>query len=60
MGGGGGSDVKNAVWMRALMMAGLILGIAVASYVGLGVVAAGAKHLTWKSSLKTKLQKRKS
>ena len=47
MGGGGGSDVKNAVWMRALMMAGLILGIAVASYVGLGVVAAGAKHLAW-------------
>ena len=47
MGGGGGSDVKNAVWMRALMMAGLILGIAVTSYVGLGVVAAGAKHLTW-------------
>ena len=47
MGGGGGSDVKNAVWMRALMMAGLILGIAIASYVGLGVVAAGAKHLAW-------------
>ena len=27
MGGGGGGDVKNAVWMRALIMAGMILGL---------------------------------
>ena len=47
MGGGGGSDVKNAVWMRALIMAGMILGFAVVSYVGLGVVVADMKHHTW-------------
>ena len=47
MGGGGGSDVKNAVWMRALIMAGMILGFAVVSYVGLGVVVADVKHHTW-------------
>ena len=47
MGGGGGSDVKNAVWMRALVMAGMILGFAVVSYVGLGVVVADMKHHTW-------------
>ena len=45
--GGGGSDVKNAVWMRALLMAGMILGLAVVSYAGLGVVAANAKHDVW-------------
>ena len=44
MGGGGGSDVKNAVWMRALIMAGMILGFAVVSYVGLGVVVADMKQ----------------
>ena len=47
MGGGGGSDVKNAVWMRALIMAGMILGFAVVSYIGLGVVVADVKHHTW-------------
>ncbi|MED5497066.1 MAG: heme-copper oxidase subunit III [Candidatus Thermoplasmatota archaeon] len=47
MGGGGGSDVKNAVWMRALIMAGMILGFAVVSYIGLGVVVADVKHQTW-------------
>ena len=47
MGGGGGSDVKNAVWMRALIMAGMILGFAVVSYIGLGVVVADMKHHTW-------------
>ena len=47
MGGGGGSDVKNAVWMRALIMAGMILGFAVVSYIGLGVVVAGVKHHAW-------------
>ncbi len=47
MGGGGGSDVKNAVWMRALVMAGMILGFAVVSYIGLGVVVADVKHHTW-------------
>ena len=47
MGGAGGSDVKNAVWMRALMMAGMILGLAIVSYVGLGVVVADMKHHTW-------------
>ena len=47
MGGGGGSDVKNAVWMRALVMAGIILGFAVVSYIGLGVVVADVKHHTW-------------
>ena len=47
MGGAGGSDVKNAVWMRALIMAGMILGLAIAAYVGLGVIAADMKHQTW-------------
>lgn len=47
MGGGGGSDVKNAVWMRALIMAGMILGFAVVSYIGLGVVVADVKHHIW-------------
>ena len=47
MGGGGNSDVKNAVWMRALLMAGIILGLAVTSYVGLGIVVADMKHHTW-------------
>lgn len=47
MGGAAGSDVKNAVWMRALLMAGMILGLAVVSYVGLGVVVSGMKHDTW-------------
>ena len=47
MGGGGSSDVKNAVWMRALVMAGIILGLAVTSYVGLGIVVADMKHHTW-------------
>lgn len=47
MGGAGNSDVKNAVWMRALMMAGMILGLAVVSYVGLGVVVADMKHHAW-------------
>jgi cytochrome c oxidase subunit I+III len=47
MGGGGGSDVKNAVWMRALIMASMILGFAVVSYIGLGVVVADMKHHTW-------------
>ncbi len=45
--GGGGSDVKNAVWMRAVLMAGMILGLSAVSYVGLGVVVADAKHDTW-------------
>ena len=45
--GGGGSDVKNAVWMRAVLMAGMILGLSVVSYVGLGVVVANAKHDVW-------------
>ncbi len=45
--GGGSSDVKNAVWMRALVLAGIILGLAVTSYVGLGVVVADMKHHTW-------------
>ena len=47
MSGGGHSDVKNAIWMRALLMAGIILGLGVASYVGLGVVVAGMKETTW-------------
>ncbi|MED5291183.1 MAG: cytochrome c oxidase subunit 3 [Candidatus Thermoplasmatota archaeon] len=47
MGGAGGSDVKNAVWMRALVMAGMILGLSIAAYVGLGVIAADMKHQTW-------------
>ena len=47
MGGAGGSDVKNAVWMRALVMAGMILGLSIAAYVTLGVVAADMKHQTW-------------
>ena len=47
MGGAGGSDVKNAVWMRALIMAGMVLGLAIAAYVGLGVIAADMKHQTW-------------
>ena len=47
MGGAGGSDVKNAVWMRALIMAGMILGLAITAYVGLGVIAADMKHQTW-------------
>ena len=45
--GGGGSDVKNAVWLRAVLMAGMILGLSAVSYVGLGVVVADAKHDTW-------------
>ena len=45
--GGGGSDVKNAVWMRAVLMAGMILGLSGVSYVGLGVVVANAKHDVW-------------
>lgn len=47
MSGGGHSDVKNAIWMRALLMAGIILGLGIASYVGLGVVVAGMKETTW-------------
>ncbi len=47
MSGGGHSDVKNAIWMRALLMAGLILGLGLATYVGLGVVVAGMKETTW-------------
>jgi len=45
--GGAGGDVKNAVWMRALVMAGMILGLSIAAYVTLGVVAADMKHQTW-------------
>tara|TARA_Y100000766_G_scaffold23509_1_gene16372 strand:+ start:2591 stop:3985 length:1395 start_codon:yes stop_codon:yes gene_type:complete len=45
--GGGAGDVKNAVWMRALLMGGLILGLAVTAYIGLGVVAANVKHVAW-------------
>ena len=33
------ASVKNAVWMRALVMAGMILGLSIAAYVTLGVVA---------------------
>ena len=47
MSGGGHSDVKNAIWMRALLMAGIILGLGIASFVGLGVVVAGMKETTW-------------
>ncbi len=47
MGGGGSSDVKNAVWMRALVMAGMILGLSITAYVGLGVIVADMKHHTW-------------
>ena len=51
MGGGGASDVKNTVWVRALMMAGLIFGLAVVSYVGLGVVVANVKHQDYAKSI---------
>ena len=47
MSGGGHSDVKNAIWMRALLMAGIILGLGIASFVGLGVVVAGMKETAW-------------
>ena len=47
MSGGGHSDVKNAIWMRALLMAGMIFGLGLASYVGLGVVVAGMKETAW-------------
>ena len=47
MSGGGHSDVKNAIWMRAFLMAGMIFGLGLASYVGLGVVVAGMKETAW-------------
>ena len=59
MGGGGGSDVKNAVWMRALIMAGMILGFAVVSYIGLGVVVADVKHHAWEDEEANTIRPRK-
>ena len=44
---GHGNDVANSTWMRAIMMAGLLLTIGVAGFAVLGVGIADQKHHTW-------------
>ena len=42
-----GNEVPNSIWMRAVLMAGLILTIGVVGFAVLGVVVAENKHHTW-------------
>ena len=42
-----GNEVPNSIWMRAVLMAGLILTIGVVGFAVLGVAVAENKHHTW-------------
>jgi len=44
---GHGAHVENGIWMRAVMMGGIILTIGVLLFATLGVAMADAKHHTW-------------
>ena len=44
---GHGNDVANSIWLRAVMMAGIILTVGVIGFAVLGVAIAGQKHHTW-------------
>ena len=45
---GHGSHVENGIWMRAVMMGGIILTIGVLLFATLGIALADGKHDTWK------------
>ncbi|MAM36100.1 MAG: hypothetical protein CL988_02915 [Euryarchaeota archaeon] len=45
---GSGAHVENGIWMRAVMMGGIILTIGVLLFATLGVAIANGKHDTWK------------
>ena len=45
---GNGSHVENGIWMRAVMMGGIILTIGVLLFATLGIALADGKHDTWK------------
>ena len=44
---GHGAHVENGIWMRAVMMGGIILAIGVLLFATLGVAMADVKHDTW-------------
>ena len=44
---GHGAQVENGIWMRAVMMGGIILTIGVLLFATLGVAMADVKHDTW-------------
>ena len=44
---GHGAHVENGIWMRAVMMGGIILTIGVLLFATLGVAMADGKHDTW-------------
>tara|TARA_B100000459_G_scaffold144867_1_gene108353 strand:- start:6311 stop:7714 length:1404 start_codon:yes stop_codon:yes gene_type:complete len=47
MSGGHGAHVDNAIWMRAVVMGGILLTIGVLVFASLGVFMANEKHHAW-------------
>ena len=47
MSGGHGAHVENGIWMRAVMMGGILLTIGVLLFATLGVFMANEKHHVW-------------